>query len=280
MTHTRSPAPAGPFTRWPVALALIATFILTRFVSHLLLGLDAVAFVANDVSYYGYHLFRLDEGESGVMTEYPVPAVWILQAVYRLGGGWQTWTAVYVGVFVLLDAAVALTLYRRDNAAGALFWILFTGIQGPIVWFRFDLIPAALVAWACVFVTRFPRLAGGLVGLGAAIKLWPALLIGPMLAPHPLAVGPGARQGGRLRRRGLRACAGVVDHQRVGPLRLPCDVAGRARSADRVGARLAADVPAHLHRQPVVEHLPVPATTPLELQGPYVGGLLTGCPRC
>lgn len=185
MTHRQSPAIAGPSTRWTTAVALIATFLLTRLVSALLLGLDSVSFIANDVSYYAYHLLRLDEGASEVMTEYPVPAVWILQAVYRLGGGWQTWTALYVGLFVLLDAAVALSLYRRDNASGALFWILFTGFQGPIVWFRFDLIPAALVAWACLFVTRFPKLAGGLVGLGAAIKLWPALLIGPMLAPHP-----------------------------------------------------------------------------------------------
>lgn len=184
MTHTRFAASAPP-TRWPVAVALIAVFLVTRYISHLFLGLDEVAFVANDVSYYGYHLFRLDEGESGVMVEYPVPAVWILQGIYRLGGGWQTWSALYVAVFILLDALVAITLYRRDNAAGALFWILFTAAQGPILWFRFDLIPAALVAWACLFVTRFPKVAGGMVGLGAAIKLWPALLIGPMLAPHP-----------------------------------------------------------------------------------------------
>ncbi|MBB1513935.1 DUF2029 domain-containing protein [Tessaracoccus sp. MC1627] len=274
MTHTRSPAPAGPFTRWPVALALIATFILTRFVSHLLLGLDAVAFVANDVSYYGYHLFRLDEGESGVMTEYPVPAVWILQAVYRLGGGWQTWTAVYVGVFVLLDAAVALTLYRRDNAAGALFWILFTGIQGPIVWFRFDLIPAALVAWACVFVTRFPRLAGGLVGLGAAIKLWPALLIGPMLAPHPW--------------RSARARGRVVGFAVVGfGLALASLLtSGWARSASPVtwqgerGLQIESVPASPLMFLRTFTDNPswnifLSPYNALELQGPYVGGLLT-----
>ena len=143
MTHSR--LAAVPTERWAVAVGLIATFLLTRYISSLFLGLDEVKFVANDVSYYGYHLFRLDEGESGVMVEYPVPAVWILQAIYRLGGGWQTWGALYVSVFVLLDALVAITLYRRDNAAGALFWILFTAAQGPILWYRFDLIPAALV---------------------------------------------------------------------------------------------------------------------------------------
>ncbi len=121
-------------------------------------------------------------------------------------------------MFVLLDAAGRdHPLYRRDNAAGALFWILFTGVQGPIVWFRFDLIPAALVAWACLFVTRIPRVAGGLVGLGAAIKLWPALLIGPMLAPTR---GASARARGRVIGFvvvGFGLAAGVADHQRLGP---------------------------------------------------------------
>ncbi|HJE52150.1 MAG TPA: DUF2029 domain-containing protein [Tessaracoccus flavescens] len=176
------PSPADYFS----AVGLIALFFVTRLLIAGSLLLDQVKFVANDLSYYGYHLNRLDNGESGVMTEYPVPAVWILQALYTLGGGWQHWAWIYVGFFLLLDAAVAISLFRRGNASGALFWILFTGASGAIVWYRFDLIPAALVAWACLLVGSHPRIAGGLIGLGAAIKLWPALLIGPLLAPHPL----------------------------------------------------------------------------------------------
>lgn len=167
-------------------IALIATFFVTRILIVLSLRLQQVSFVANDVSYYGYYLWRLvDQGDPSVMTEYPVPAVWILQTIYQLGGGWQTWTPIYASLFLVLDAAVAVTLYRRGNAAGAWFWILFTGAQGGILWYRFDLIPAALVAWACLLIVKRPIIAGGLVGLGAAIKLWPALLIAPMLAPDP-----------------------------------------------------------------------------------------------
>lgn len=274
MTHTRFTAAADTPTRWPAAVGLIALFVLTRSVSFLILGLEQVAFVANDVSYYGYHLFRLDEGEPGVMAEYPVPAVWILQGIYRLGGGWQTWTAVYVAVFVLLDAAVAITLYRRSNAAGALFWILFTGVQGPIVWYRFDLIPAALVAWACLFVTRFPKLAGGLVGLGAAIKLWPALLIGPMLSPHPW--------------RSTRARGRVIGFAVVG---FGLAVASLVTSG---WTRSASPLTWQGQRGLQIESVPASPLmflrtftdnpswniflspyNALELQGPYVGGLLT-----
>ena len=66
MTHSR--LAAGPTERWAVAVGLIATFLLTRYISSLFLGLDEVKFFSNYVSYYCYHLFRLEEGESSVMV--------------------------------------------------------------------------------------------------------------------------------------------------------------------------------------------------------------------
>lgn len=183
MKHAARPA---ELRDWLVPIGLIALFLATRLLILWSLELEAVGFIANDVSYYGYHLYHLENGQQGVMQEYPMPAVWILQAIYTIGGGWQTWAPWYQGLFLLLDALVAITLYKRNNASGALFWILFSGAQGAIIWFRFDLIPAALVAWACLLASMWPRIAGGMIGLGAAIKLWPALLIGPMLAPNPI----------------------------------------------------------------------------------------------
>ncbi len=169
-----------------VVAGLILAFLVTRLFTVLTLQLDSVKFVINDISYYGANLFSLMAGEPDVMVEYPVPAVWILQAMYVAFGGFYEWTVPFMIVFILLDAAVAISFYRSDNARASLFWILFTGVQGAVVWSRFDLIPAALVAWACMLVMTHPRMAGGLIGLGAAIKLWPALLIGPMLAPNPV----------------------------------------------------------------------------------------------
>lgn len=186
-------APRGlTFRDLLVPVLLVALFAATRLLILLSLKLEQVAFIANDVSYYAFYLNKLDMGETGIMLEYPVPAVWLLQIIYALGGGWETWTPVYVGCFLALDALVAILMYRRGNAAGTLFWILFTGAQGAVLWYRFDLIPAALVAVACVYALRFPKIAGGVIGLGAAVKLWPALLIGPLLAPNPLRRG-GAR---------------------------------------------------------------------------------------
>ncbi|GAA4900215.1 glycosyltransferase family 87 protein [Tessaracoccus lubricantis] len=174
-----------------VPVLLVLTFAATRWLIFLSLKLEQVAFIANDITYYAFYLNKLELGEQGIMLEYPVPAVWLLQLVYMLGGGWETWAPVYVGCFLALDALVAILLYRRGHAAGALFWILFTGAQGAVLWYRFDLIPAALVAIACLYAQRFPKVAGGAIGLGAAVKLWPALLIGPLLAPNPLRKGGG-----------------------------------------------------------------------------------------
>lgn len=167
--------------------ALVATYLCTRILIIASLRVGRIsASATSDVSYYGYYLWELlEQGAPNVMVEYPVPAVWLMQVIYWLGGGWQTWTPYFVATMLLLDLGVAASLYRRGNAAGAWFWILFTGAQGPTLWYRFDLIPAALVAWACVLISRRPALSGALIGLGAAVKLWPALLIGPLLAPDP-----------------------------------------------------------------------------------------------
>lgn len=181
--------------RIPVALGVIALFATTRLLLFVAWQHPSANFVANDVYYYGYHLWRmLEQGEPGVMLEYPVPAVWFLQALYTLGGGWQTWFPWFATTMLFLDALVALSLFRLRRPSASVWWILFTGALGPIVWFRFDLLPAALVAWACLWSTSRPRVAGVLVAAGAALKLWPALLALPLAAPDPRRHGGGRQR--------------------------------------------------------------------------------------
>ncbi len=167
----------------------------------------AANFVANDVSYYSYYTWCLDSGLTdgsaqcveadaglGIMAEYPLPAQWLLQGIYWLAEGFEQYFRWFAGLMLLLDAVVAASLFRRHNARGALVWIVFTGACGPIMYFRFDLIPAALVAWACMLLVVRPYLAGALVAAGAAVKLWPAMLVLPLMAPNPLRPGVGRRR--------------------------------------------------------------------------------------
>lgn len=185
-------------------LALLLLFLATRTLNFWLYTQPAASFVANDISYYSYYAWCFDGGlasgsqqcvdavaKLGIMAEYPLPAQWILQGVYALAHGFEAYFRWFVGTMLLLDAVVAVSLLRRGNATGTLVWILFTAACGPIVYFRFDLIPAALVAWACLLLASRPHLAGALIAMGAAVKLWPAMLVFPLVAPTPLRRGAG-----------------------------------------------------------------------------------------
>jgi hypothetical protein len=81
---------------------------------------------------------------------------------------------------------------RRHDAAVD-FWLLFVFLVGPLSYVRFDMIPAVLAGGALLAARARPCVAGALTGLGAAIKLWPALLIPVLLADKerrkPTAIG-------------------------------------------------------------------------------------------
>ncbi|RRD07058.1 DUF2029 domain-containing protein [Arachnia propionica] len=245
----------SPTRRLGWGITLIGVFLATRVLNIWFWRMPGVDFVQNDVSYYGYWVWcLLGDGSShercrsaldgaGVMTEYPLPAVWFLELVYTLGGtlppwlpwvllflavtavashallrarrrpraaswstlllllaalalwffaalptrasAFNTWLPLFALTMLLLDALVAVLLHRHGSVRAALFWILFIGACGPIVWFRFDILTAAAVALACLWLTRHPFTSGALVGFGAAIKLWPALLILPMSSSDP-----------------------------------------------------------------------------------------------
>jgi hypothetical protein len=249
--ETTSPKASASRVVHGVVLTLL--FLITRRLNMWLWQIPSVSFVQNDVSYYNYWLSCLVGGTTderclralegpGVMTEYPLPAVWFLELLYTLAGGipawvpwfmagtflaaialsavlhrvrprlaplpplaagilnvavWfvaalplrtgahDAWLAVFAVTMLLLDALVAIFLFRHGTTSATVFWILFIGACGPIVWFRFDILTAAAVALACLWLVRHPHASGALIGIGAAIKLWPALLIGPLAAPNP-----------------------------------------------------------------------------------------------
>lgn len=146
-----------------------------------------------DVVYYWQRLHQLWSGQrtpAETLVEYPTPVVWLLSVPYLLARGLtgadpseaskNAFIWVFVVAMLLLDLAFAVALWRgggerRRFALG--FWVLFTALMGPITYMRFDLVPAVLGGLAVLFLARQrPVGSGALVGLGAATKLWPALL--------------------------------------------------------------------------------------------------------
>src|SRR3954454_4529414 len=89
---------------------------------------------------------------------------------------------------VALDGVFAWALWsssgrRHDRALE--FWLVFGLLIGPLAYLRFDILPAVLAGVALLVARRRPWVTGSVTGLGAAVKLWPALLVGAFLAHRP-----------------------------------------------------------------------------------------------
>jgi hypothetical protein len=136
-------------------------------------------------------------GLPGTLMEYPTPVVWILTLPYGIGLGHETaYLVAFMALMLALDAVFTYAVWRsagRRHDAAVDFWLLFVLLVGPLSYVRFDMIPAVLAGGALLAARTRPWVAGALTGLGAAIKLWPALLIPALLADKerrkPTAVG-------------------------------------------------------------------------------------------
>ena len=138
-------------------------------------------FINGDPNYY-YWALRYVTSIDQRMPEYPVPVVAFLE-LFRWPAA--NIASVYVTAFAIgmaaLDAGFTVVLWRFRGRLAAWYWMVFGFLMGPLLWFRFDVLPAVIVGVALLLVTRRPTVSGVLLGLGAAIKLWPALLLLPLL---------------------------------------------------------------------------------------------------
>lgn len=142
-----------------------------------------------DVNYYYGKIDALSNaGLSQTLNEYPTPVVWMLSIPYAIGIGSQGgYRIAFIGLMLLLDAFFTFLLWRsagRRRDAAVVFWLAFIFLIGPLCYLRFDLVPGVLAGVSLLVGRRRPWLTGVLTGVGAAIKLWPALLIAPFAAPR------------------------------------------------------------------------------------------------
>jgi Glycosyltransferase family 87 len=177
------------FERHGSGRTVIAGWILTRLV---ILAVFALLerFVVGDVFYYHLKIAAMfDVGLANTLNEYPTPVAWILTVPYALGGGSPTGYAVaFVAGMMALDAGFTFLLFRhngRRHDRSINFWLLFVLLIGPLSYLRFDILPAVLAGAAVLYSRRVPWVTGVLTGVGAAIKLWPALLWLAFLAHKP-----------------------------------------------------------------------------------------------
>lgn len=162
-----------------VGSAALACWLLSRALMALL-WTSQEAFNSFDVRYYYWQLIHY--GPDGALIEYPTPIPLLLEAIRVVGGPTEDAYLLAFGLTMgLVDAAASVWLWRSCSRLAAIYWSVFTFAIGPLIWFRIDLLPAVAVLAGLVWVTRRPAAAGAAVALGAATKLWPAMLIVPML---------------------------------------------------------------------------------------------------
>ena len=114
----------------------------------------------------------------GESWQYPPGAAWLMLAPRLWPGGYG---GAFVGLMLLFDLAalglLALLGRRGGSYRGVWVWLLAMPLLGTFSLLRFDLVPTAIAIAALLVIHRRPGWFGALAGLGAAIKVWPVVLL-------------------------------------------------------------------------------------------------------
>ncbi|MGW3492777.1 glycosyltransferase 87 family protein [Streptomyces sp. NPDC001020] len=140
--------------------------------------------VTSDVSviYHGWYetlrtgSFPLDD----VTWQYPPAAALAILSPALLP--FQDYAQAFYGLAFLADLAVFCLLQFAGlrpgrTLRGAWVWTVGVALLGPIVYARYDVMVTAVAVAALLAGARHPRVMGALVGFGALLKVWPALLL-------------------------------------------------------------------------------------------------------
>jgi Glycosyltransferase family 87 len=166
--------------------AVVIGWLITRVLMLVILA-SFERFVVGDVFYYHRKINALfSAGLDRTLFEYPTPVVWILWLPYGASLGSRVgYLIAFVILMLALDALFTYALWRgagRKHDTASDFWLIFVPLIGPLSYLRFDMLPAVLAGGALLAARRKPWVTGALTGLGAAVKLWPALLIGAFMS--------------------------------------------------------------------------------------------------
>jgi hypothetical protein len=157
-------------------------WILTRalIVSHVGFWNDVNGIQLEDVALYGAWA---DDLSAGILPteeawQYPPGAAFLLLLPEL---GWASYSDSFVAAmlaFDLLGLVLIATLSRREGSdAGVWVWLLAMPMLRALPVLRFDLVPAVIAIAALLVIHRRPNWFGALAGLGAAVKVWPIVVL-------------------------------------------------------------------------------------------------------
>ncbi|MGZ4437423.1 MAG: glycosyltransferase 87 family protein [Nocardioidaceae bacterium] len=144
--------------------------------------------VAGDINYYRKSLEAIGHvGLAHVLVEYPVAAVGVVAAPWLAvrGLGDFAYGLAVVVLTLATDAAFTAVLHRHQRPGGTapvVAWLAAVPAIGALALARFDILPGVLVGLVLLVHRRRPALAATALAVAASIKLWPVLLIAPLVA--------------------------------------------------------------------------------------------------
>lgn len=149
-----------------------------------------------DVPIFQDYAARMRDGQvpyKDFALEYPPLAPLVFWLAGSFGTGWHPYADVFgysmlfvavVCLFLVNELALALAVPDRRRRLALVLVALTPALLGSVVRTHFDLVPVALVLGALLAAVRErPLLGFGLLGLGAATKLFPLLLV-PVFAGY------------------------------------------------------------------------------------------------
>ncbi len=132
------------------------------------------------INYERWAFFLTGHGEfpGGNGWQYP-PGAGLLMLVPRLVpvGYGEAWVGLMLAIDLVGFLLLARLARRSGREAGVWVWLLGLPLLGVLPLLRFDLVPTVLAIAALVVIHRRPGWFGALAGLGAAIKVWPVVLL-------------------------------------------------------------------------------------------------------
>ena len=167
-------------------IALLVVFVLTRATAAWLADhpLEYGRDVTGDVELYEFWAEGIVDGGSpytDVPVQYP-PGLLPFILAPETTGDLSSYRTSLIGLMLLIDAlgliGLVLIATRHGSSLGPWTWVVALPLIGPLVYLRLDLVPAVATIWAVERASRGAWAGAGVwLGLGAAAKLYPLLLL-------------------------------------------------------------------------------------------------------
>jgi hypothetical protein len=134
---------------------------------------DVVQTYANWLGLFAHGRFP----QADARWQYPPGAAAILSLPRLLPGSYlDSFLLIELLCDLLITVLLVHMAIRRGSWLGCWCWLAGIALLGPVVLGRFDMF-ATLLAVAALYLAGSPRSLGALAGLGAVVKVWPALVL-------------------------------------------------------------------------------------------------------